>query len=109
MFQHTLVARKRLEFIAYNYVMSSHARERIKERRAVSTTIKESILKSPLAWRCPDGTLKIAFNKTEFIVVEDTTGTHNNPTIITFVSLDNRTVIDEFVGDYEKIKEEQGD
>lgn len=106
MFQHTLVARKRLEFIAYNYLVSSHARDRLKERRAVYTTLKESILKSPLAWRCPNGTIKIAFNKTEYIVVSDTTGTHNMPTIITFISLDNRTVIDEFVTDYENLKEE---
>lgn len=100
MFQHTLVARKRLEFIAHNYLVSSHARERLKERRAVHSTIKDSILKSPLAWRLPNGTIKIAFNKTEFIVVSDTTGTNDSPTIITFVSLDKMSVIDEFINDY---------
>jgi len=105
-FQHTLVARKRLEFIAYNYLVSSHARERLKERRAVGTTIKDSILKSPLAWRLPDKTIKIAFNKNEYVVVSDTTGTHDMPTIITFISLDNMTVIDEFIQDYENLKKE---
>ena len=103
--EHTLVSRKRLEFIAYNYEISTHARDRLKERRALSKTIRESILTSPLAWRKQtDHTIKIAFSKNEFIVVEDTTGTRKVPVIITYINLENSdcSVIDKFIEDYKE-------
>lgn len=100
MYKHTLVSRKRIEYIAYNYELTSHAKERIKERQATNVTLKESILKSPLSWRCKGDIIKIALNKDEFLIVSDSTETRAHPIVITFVTATEGTVIDEFIRDY---------
>lgn len=97
-FNHILVARKRVEYIAYNYELSEHAKERIKERSQYKT-LTRCILESPLAWREKEGYVKIAFSKYEYIVVA--TG-EDKPLIVTFINCKNscETVVDRFLKDY---------
>lgn len=97
-FNHILVARKRIEYIAYNYVVSEHAIERLKTRSQYRS-LQQCILNSSLAWRAPDGYLKIAFSKYEYIVVAIT---EDEPVVVTFVNCKNSgdTVTDRFLKDY---------
>ena len=97
-FNHILVARKRIEFIAYNYVVSEHAKERLKERSQYRT-LKQCILNSSLAWRAADGYIKIAFSKYEYIIVAMS---DNVPVVVTFVNCKSNgdTVTDRFLKDY---------
>lgn len=112
-----LVARKKIEWIAYTYELTDHAKERIKERKDTDFTIKELILKTPLAWKTPEEYYCIALGLTEFIVLrinsnEDGTQT---PSILTFISTKEKgkTVSDRFIKDHkrweEKINNEGGD
>lgn len=102
-----LVSRKRLEWIAYNYELSLHAKDRIKERSDTIKTMRELILNSPLAWGLGNNKYCIALNLYEYIVVEHVQDfTHSKPTIITFVNMkeSDYNVIDKFVYAYDKLK-----
>ena len=93
--QTRLVAKKRIEWIAFNYELSSHAKNRIKERMNTTKTIAELIYDSPLFWGLEKDIVCIAFNLYEYIVVE--TG-KDKAVIKTFIDTRDRdeTVIDRF-------------
>ena len=88
-----LVGRKRLEWIAFNYELSSHAKDRIKERASTKKTIKEAIRISPLAWICGRDTICIALNLYEYIIVSVS---DKIPVVKTFVNTSDsgNTVVD---------------
>lgn len=88
-----LVGRKRLEWIAFNYELSSHAKERIKERSNTRKTIKEAIRVSPLSWICGKDTICIALNLYEYIIVSVADPV---PVVVTFVNTSDKknTVVD---------------
>lgn len=102
-----LLSRKRLEWIAYNYELSLHAKDRIKERSDTIKTMRELILNSPLAWGLSTTKCCIALNLYEYIIVEHIQdNSHTTPKIITFVNMRNSeyNVIDKFVYSYDKLK-----
>lgn len=110
-----LIARKKIEWIAYNYKMTDHAQERIKERKETELTIKELILKTPLAWKTPEDFFCLALGLTEFIVIKiknNEEGTQT-PVILTYISTkqEGKTVVDRFIKDHnrwnEKLKIEE--
>ena len=112
MFKH-LVNRKKIEWIAYNYELSSHARERIKERYGEPKTIKEAILNSCLSWYYQDDIIAIAINANDIFYVgikKGCDGKTEKATIITFTweSKNGNNVIDKFCKNYlEKKKEDK--
>ena len=79
-----LLSRKKLEWIAYNYELTSHAKERIKERADTTKTIKEQILNSPMAWLCGENKYAIALNLYELVII---TTNDNVPYVKTFMNL----------------------
>lgn len=93
-----LVSRKKIEWVSYNYELSLHAKDRIKERLNTNKTIRELIINSPLSWGLDKNILIIAFNLYEYIAVSTDTG---KPIVVTFVDLRQHkkgiTVIDLFI------------
>lgn len=79
-----LISRKKLEWIMNNYELSTHAKDRIKERKETSQTIGELIYNSPLSWICGNQKVCIAFNLYEYIVVATDT---DKPLVLTFVNM----------------------
>lgn len=64
-----LVGEKKLQQIANNYVVSIHAGERIAKRKA-DIDIKSIILNPLLAYYNTDGSINIALNEYEYLVVK---------------------------------------
>lgn len=91
-----LVSRKKVEWISFNYELSLHAKDRIKERQDLSKGMGELIRNSPLAWSLCPNILCIALNLYEFIVVATDKET---PTIMTFINTKDKgdSVIDRFI------------
>ena len=68
-----LVGRKKLEWIAYNLVMTDHSKVRMRQRDENDRNdMKERILNSPLAWKTYNNRICIALNLYEYIVVDPT-------------------------------------
>ena len=104
MFKH-LVSRKMIEWIAHNYELTSHARERIKERYSETKTIKQAILDSCLSWYYDKDTIAIAVNKDDIFYVKierNTDGKTHSAKIITFTweSKSGCNVVDKFCKNY---------
>lgn len=104
-----LVARKKIEWIAYTYELTDHAKERIRERKDLDMTIKQLILKTPLAWTTSEGYYCLALGLKEFMVLkirENEDGTQT-PVILTYIHItdENKSVVDRFIKDYNKSKE----
>lgn len=112
MFKH-LVNRKKIEWIAYNYELSSHARERIKERYGETRTIKDAILNSCLSWYYQNDIIAIAINANDifYVGLKKMKGSkEEKATIITFTweSKTGNNVVDKFCKNYlEKKKEDK--
>lgn len=78
-----LVSRKRIEWIAYNFKVSTHAQYRFVQRDTVlERDLKACIRRSPLCWKTIEGTICIALDLYRYIVVDDRTG---EPIVVTFV------------------------
>lgn len=79
-----LVSRKKIEWIAFNFKVSSHAQIRFIQRDTIlERDLKQCIRRSPLCWKRVDGAICIAFDLYNYIVViEDSDG---NPLIKTFL------------------------
>ena len=104
-----LVARKKIEWIAYTYELTDHAKERIRERKDLDMTIKQLILKTPLAWITSEGYYCLALGLKEFMVLkirENEDGTQT-PVILTYIHItdENKSAVDRFIKDYNKSKE----
>ena len=63
---------KELQQIADNFIITAHAKKRIKERLQTTDTetIKELIIKPHLAWRNTDNTINLAINSTQYFVIK---------------------------------------
>ena len=64
-----LVGEKKLQQIANNYIVSIHAEEQIEKRKA-DIDIKSIILNPLLAYYNTDGSMNIALNEYEYLVVK---------------------------------------
>jgi hypothetical protein len=85
-----LVSRKRIEWIACNFKLSSHAEFRFVQRDTmVERDLKSCIRRSPLCWKTIEGTICIAFDLYNYIIVDDRTG---EPIIVTFVNAKEKGV-----------------
>nr|DAH56627.1 MAG TPA: hypothetical protein [Caudoviricetes sp.] len=82
-----LVGRKKIEFVAYTYQLSEHAKVQLLRRGTdLSVDLRDRILNSPLAWKVRDGRIAIALSLYEYIVVYvPRKGLGQSPTIITYV------------------------
>ena len=94
-----------IEWIAYNYELTSHARERIKERYGSTKTLKQSILESCLAWFYEDDLVAIAINSDDIIYVKLSKGSDgktNKAMIVTYTwkSKHGYSVVDKFCKNY---------
>lgn len=104
MFKH-LVNRKKIEWIAYNYKMTSHAQERIKERYVSPKTIRQAMLDSCLAWFQEEDLVAIAINNDDIFYVRlsyDHMGNMEYATLVTYTwkSKNGYTVVDKFCKNY---------
>lgn len=106
-----LVGRKKLEWIAKNFIMSEHAkfaqirRDDTLSRRA----LKKRILNSPLSWKTRNNCVAIALDLYNYVVVDpenkDDYGT-TTPIIVTFVNVRESgiNVVDKFIVEYKDFK-----
>ena len=82
-----LVGRKKIQWIAYNFVMTTHANMRIIQRdEMLERNFKNEILNTVLAWKNINGTISIALNLYKYIIVDirpDETG-KDVPYVVTF-------------------------
>ena len=104
---HILVPRKMIEYIAHNFIITTHARFRILQR-STRNDIRRMILNSPLAWRNTDGTINIAIDYYHYIVVGEVDGKFK---IITYQgrSYNGYSVVDKFVIAYRGIDRKEND
>ena len=100
-----LVGRKKIEWIANTYAMSSHAKTRMIRRDNFNTfELRERILRSPLAWKTSTDCIAIALDLFNYIIVNTTTvidGT-TKPLIVTFINTEahGENVIDKMLVEY---------
>lgn len=97
-----LVSRKRIEWIACNFKITEHAQFRFVQRDTlVERNLKMCIRRSPLCWKQIDGTIAIAFDLYNYIVVDDSSGT---PIIITFANMKDKksNVFEKAMVEYKK-------
>lgn len=79
-----LVSRRKIEWIAFNFKVSSHAEIRFIQRdTALERDLKQCIRRSPLCWKQVDGSICIAFDLYNYIVVVE--DDNNVPIIKTFL------------------------
>lgn len=103
--KNVLVSRKLVEWIAYNYVVSEHAKFRqVKRDFQLDRDYKSSIRKSPLAWKTKEeNTIAIALDLYNYIIVY-LDKEQNVPYIKTFATTKNKntTVVEKFFVDYKE-------
>lgn len=82
-----LVGRKKIEYVAFTYKLSEHAKAQLLRRDdSLSIDLRDRILNSPLAWKVRSGRIAIALSLYEYIVVYVPTRDENKlPTVITYV------------------------
>jgi hypothetical protein len=92
---HILISRKKLEYIAHNLVITTHARKRL-QQRCKNKNLKTLILNSPLWWRNTDGSTNIATDNYHYIVVAEVDKVFK---VITYQgkSINGYSVIDKFI------------
>lgn len=77
-----LVSRKKIEWISCNFIVSAHAQMRFIQRDTIlERDLKTCIRRSPLCWKNINGTISIAFDLYNYIIVDDRT---SEPVIVTF-------------------------
>lgn len=104
-----LVGRKKVEYVAYTYKLSQHAKAQLLRRdNSTSLDLRERILNSPLAWKVKEGRIAIALSLFEYIVVyvpkrED----KKLPTVVTYVDTQKSkvNVIDKMLISYKEYYE----
>ena len=103
--KNVLVSRKLVEWVAYNFVVSEHAKFRQVERDVfLDRNFKSSIRKSPLAWKVKEeNTIAIALDLYNYIIVY-LDKANNVPIIKTFATTKNKntTVVEKFFVDYKE-------
>lgn len=107
-----LVSRKYVVWVANNFKITEHAQFRFVQRDTVAERdLKKCILNSPLVWKNTNGTICIALDLYNYIVVDTIDGV---PTIITFADTRDKgirtKVFDKMFVEYKKfIAESKGD
>lgn len=104
-----LVSRKRIEWIACNFKITEHAQFRFVQRDTeADRNLKRCIRNSPLSWKQVNGTIAIAFDLYNYIVVDDSTG---EPIIITFCDTKSKgsNVFEKAVVEYKKFVAQKRD
>lgn len=96
-----LVGRKKVEWIAYNHKLSSHAKMQMVRRGAKISNLTPAILNSPLSWKLNDEYIAIALNLFEYIIVGQKEP--GEATIVTYVNLNGEgySVIDRMLVSYQ--------
>ncbi len=97
-----LVSRKYLVWVASNFKITDHAQFRFVQRDTqVSRDLKKCILNSPLAWKNYNGTVCIALNLYDYIVVDSNDGV---PVIKTFATTKeyDSSVVDKMFVEYKR-------
>lgn len=105
-----LVSRKYIVWVASNFKITEHAEFRFVQRDTqVSRDLKSCIINTPLAWKNLNGTICIALNLYDYVVVDILDSV---PTIITFASTKDYggSVVDKMFVEYKRfIAESKGD
>lgn len=105
-----LVSRKYVVWVASNFKITEHAQFRFVQRDTqVSRDLKSCIMNSPLAWKNLNGTICIALNLYDYIVVDVLDGV---PIIKTFASTKeyDSSVVDKMFVEYKRfIAESKGE
>lgn len=99
-----LVGRKKVEWVAYNHKISTHAKMQMVRRSAsAASNMTGAILNSPLSWKLNTGYLAIALNLYEYVIVGTSNEAGVEATIVTYVNLrdDGYTVIDKMLVAYQ--------
>ena len=98
-----LVSRKYVVWVASNFQITEHAQFRFVQRdKVASRDLKSCIMNSPLAWKNLNGTVCIALNLYDYIVVD--VRDDGIPTVITFASTRKfgSSVVDKMFVEYKK-------
>lgn len=92
----TFVSRKKIEYIAHNYILTTHAKKRLKQRYGSINDVKAMILNCIFAWANTDGTINIALDYYHYFVVGCIDGKFK---IVTYngKSKTGYTIIDKFI------------
>ena len=106
-----LVGRKKLEWVASNFIMSEHAKfAQIRRDDTLSrSALKKRILNSPLSWKTKNNCVAVALDLYNYVVVDpenkDDYGT-TIPIIVTFVNVRESgiNVVDKFIVEYKDFK-----
>jgi hypothetical protein len=97
-----LVGRKKIQWIAYNFVLSEHAEFRMVQRDTLTNrNLKNCIIDTVLAWKNTNGTISIALDLYNYIIVKIE---NDIPKIITFASTKefDCTVVDKMFVEYKR-------
>ena len=109
-----LVRRKKIEWIAENFVQTFHSDLRFTQLdTSKNENLKTRIKNTSLAWKTNGGCICIALTLYTYIVVNPNTTTKDgkhNATIITYVDTikSGVTGVDKFVADYKKFNKNLG-
>lgn len=98
-----LISRKKLEYIAHNLIMTTHAKERMLERLG-DVDITRTILNSPFWFRNCEGYIIIGIDIQRYFVVEETERGFILVTV-TDPSTNGYDIMDKFVLNYMERKE----
>lgn len=106
-----LVGRKKVEWIANNFIMSEHAKfAQIRRDDTLSTDdLKRRILNSPLAWKTKNDCVAIALDLYNYVVVDPISNLSCGkpiPVVVTFVNVKESgiNVVDKFIVEYRDFK-----
>lgn len=107
-----LVSRKKIEWIAYHYVLSEHVKvAMIRRDTEQGLDLRTRILNSPLAWKTYEGRIAIALDLYSYIIVDTSTQEegHQVPVVCTYVNTkDNEVnVVDKMLVTYKEFCRER--
>jgi hypothetical protein len=106
-----LVGRKKVEWIANNFIMSEHAKfaQIRRDDTLTKSALRQRILNSPLAWKTKNDCVAIALDLFNYIVVDPSNKTTYGtiaPIVVTFVNVRDSgiNVVDKFIVEYRDFK-----
>lgn len=98
-----LVSRKKIEWVAHNVVLSSHAKMQMVRRGMVITNLTDLMLNCPLAWKEGKDYIAVALNLFEYVIVAMPEEQGGTPVVVTYVNLKGQSysVIDKMLVAYQ--------
>lgn len=92
----TFVSRKKIEYIAHNFILTTHAKKRLMQRYGTIKDVRKMLLNCILAWENTDKTINIAIDYNHYFVVGCIDGKYK---IVTYndKSKTGYTIIDKFI------------